>query len=183
MARRITVNWNSNGTFVFWNQNRLSKCSNKERITMSGEDTCYTISWTIRKGLKQSSALPAFNFEKFHHFMQKQGERIKCCIIFYALLYQFTIFESDFNYVTAADWLEIDPADKLQSGRKCCGQNGWTDPPTITTKSFICITQSLGAPSGARLLGSGPLGRLWALRACLITSFRRSGRVTHATVQ
>ena len=85
--------------------------------------------------------------------------------------------------MTAADWLEIDPADKLQSGRKCCGQNGWTDPPTITTKSFICITGSLGAPSGARLLGSGPLGQLWALRACLITSFRRSGHVTHATVQ
>ena len=37
---------------------------------------------------------------------------------------------------------------------------------------------------GARLLGSGPSGRLWALRACLTSSFPafgRSGRVTHAT--
>ena len=37
-----------------------------------------------------------------------------------------------------------------------------------------------------RSLGWGPSSRLWALRAFLITSFtpfRRSGRVTHATVQ
>ena len=39
---------------------------------------------------------------------------------------------------------------------------------------------------GARLLGCGHSGRLWALLVCLITSFTpfgRSGRVTHATVQ
>ena len=41
-----------------------------------------------------------------------------------------------------------------------------------------------GVTPGARLLGSGPSGRLWALRACLTTTFTpfgRSGRVTHAT--
>ena len=77
MARRITVNWNSNGTFVFWNQNRLSKCSNKERITMSGEDTCYTISWTIRKGLKQSSAvsITSIQFQKIPPFYAKTGRK------------------------------------------------------------------------------------------------------------
>merc|ERR550532_3633958 len=40
-------------------------------------------------------------------------------------------------------------------------------------------------PSGARLLACGPSGRLWALRACLTSSFApfgRSGRVTHAAV-
>ena len=38
---------------------------------------------------------------------------------------------------------------------------------------------------GAPLLGSGPLGRLWALRACLTTTFTpfgRSGRVTLADI-
>ena len=42
------------------------------------------------------------------------------------------------------------------------------------------VTRSLGA----QLLGSGPSGRLWALRACLTTTstpFGRSGRVTHIT--
>ena len=48
----------------------------------------------------------------------------------------------------------------------------------------IYIDQKSWGPSGARLLGCGPSGRLWALRACLITSFTpfgRSGRVTHTT--
>ena len=47
-------------------------------------------------------------------------------------------------------------------------------------------TRSLVALSGAQLLCSGPSGRLWALQACLTTSFTpfgRSGRVTHVAVQ
>ena len=50
-------------------------------------------------------------------------------------------------------------------------------------KSFILKLEVLG-PSGPRLLGCGPSGGLWALRACSITSFTplwRSGRLTHAT--
>ena len=48
------------------------------------------------------------------------------------------------------------------------------------------LNQHMFDASSYRLLGCGPFDRLWALRACLITSFTpfgRSGRVTHATVQ
>ena len=50
---------------------------------------------------------------------------------------------------------------------------------SLRSEKQLYFTKSLG-------LGSGLSGRLWALRACLITSFTpfgRSGRVTHATVQ
>ena len=80
----ITVKSNSNCAFVFWNQNRLSKCSNKERITMSGEHTCNNSSWTIRKGAKMVkciyhnqryiSKLPPVFQKKFKH--RKNWE---CC--------------------------------------------------------------------------------------------------------
>ena len=45
------------------------------------------------------------------------------------------------------------------------------------------LNQHMFDASSYRLLGCGPFDRLWALRACLITSFTpfgRSGRVTHA---